>query len=124
TILSAGPVLFTPIVQTVTGPHRRRVPRFYPEVNLFSGNWLVVGTLVQREIFFQAEGVGEYPHGFEDWALWFKCAKLGAQVRKVKNAIYIQHVNPLSKHRQGWRDRNYQVSTHERVQAELEAWTP
>jgi glycosyltransferase involved in cell wall biosynthesis len=115
--------LLTPRVMQVINGRRKRA-QFYREVNLLSGNWLIVGTLVERSLFEEVGGFGDYPHGFEDWSLWYKCARVGAKVKKVPSAIYVQHVNPDSKHRQGWRDRNYQVSTHLRVQAELEAWTP
>jgi glycosyltransferase involved in cell wall biosynthesis len=115
--------LYTPIVQQVVRG-RPRNPSFYPEVNLMMGNWLIVGTVVEADLFRQVGGFGEYPHGFEDWSLWFKCVKSGARVFRVQNAVYIQHVNPRSKHRLGWRDRRWQVETHLRVQAELEAWAP
>lgn len=115
------PLLLTPRVQQIIGG-RRRPPRFYPEVNLLSGNWLIVGTLIERELFEKVGGFGDYPHGFEDWSLWYKATKLGAEVVRVKDAVYVQHVNPKSKHRMGWRDRKYQVSTHISVQKELEAW--
>lgn len=120
----ANRILLTPLVQQILTGGRRRRPAFYPEVNLLSGNWLIVGTVLERELFEYVGGFGDYPHGFEDWSLWFKCAKVGARVVRVKNAIYIQHVNPTSKHRLGWRDRKWQVETHLRVQHELEAWTP
>lgn len=118
-----GAVLLTPAVMQIRQGRRRR-PSFYPEVNLLSGNWLIVGTLLTRSLFFEAQGFSDYPHGFEDWSLWSKCTKLGARVVKVPRAIYVQHVNPNSKHRQGWKDRKWQVATHQRVQAELEAWQP
>lgn len=115
--------LLTPRVsQVINGRHKG--PRFYRQVDLLKGNWLIVGTVVAKSMFDRAGGFGDYPHGFEDWSLWYKCARLGAHVVKVHPAIYIQHVNPHSKHRLGWRDKNYQVSTHLSVQAELEAWTP
>ena len=117
--------LLTPIVQQfLRGRARSRHPSFYPQVNLAHGNWLVVGTALERELFMRAHGFGDYPHGFEDWSLWAKCAKLGAHVVRVNGAIYRQHVNPRSKHRLGWRDKQWQIDTHQRVQAELEAWTP
>jgi glycosyltransferase involved in cell wall biosynthesis len=108
--------LLTPRVQQII--NRREHPaKYYPEVNLMSGNWLVVGTLIERSLFKKVGGFGDYPHGF-------KATKLGAEVVRVDDAIYRQHVNPRSKHRMGWRNRRYQVSTHHSVQAELEAWTP
>lgn len=115
--------LLTPIVQKFLRGRGRR-SAFYNEVPLSSGNWLVIGTVLERSLFERVGGFGDYPHGFEDWSLWFKCDKVGAHVKKVRGAVYRQHINPQSKHRLGWRDKNYQVSTHLKVQAELEAWTP
>ena len=117
-------VLLTPSVQQVRNGRPRGRPTFYPEVDLLGANWLVIGTLVRRDLFLRVGGFGDYPHGFEDWSLWFKCARSGARVVRVPRAIYIQHINPQSKHRLGWRDRRWQVETHQRVQRELEAWTP
>lgn len=117
------PVLLTPIVQKVTRG-RMAPPAFYPEVALAIGNWLVIGTMLKRDLFLKADGFGDYPHGFEDWSLWAKCAKLGARPVKVKQAIYRQHINPRSKHRLGWKNRRWQVETHVQVQKEIEAWRP
>lgn len=122
--VSGDNVLLTPAVQKMRKGRLSGHPSFYPEVDLLIANWLVIGTLVRREMFEYVGGFQDYPHGFEDWSLWFKCAHVGARVVKVPKAIYVQHVNPQSKHRQGWRDRRWQVETHQRVQAELEAWTP
>ena len=41
---------------------------------------------------------------------------------KVKDAFYRYWVNPQSKHKQGWRDRKWQVETHQRVVRELDEW--
>jgi glycosyltransferase involved in cell wall biosynthesis len=112
-------VLLTPSVQKVRKGRVAGSPTFYPEVPLNVANWLVVGTLVRRELFMRVSGFGDYPHGFEDWSLWAKCWKAGARPVRVPKAVYIQHVNPQSKHRVGWRDRKWQVATHQRVQAEL-----
>jgi glycosyltransferase involved in cell wall biosynthesis len=115
--------LMTPIVQQVLRGHAR-APSFYPEIDLLRGNWLVVGTVLERSLFMEVGGFEDYPHGFEDWSLWFKCAKVGARVKKVKSAVYRQHINPRSKHRVAWRNRRLQVEMHRRIQGELEAWTP
>lgn len=115
--------LLNPRVLQVVNGHRRP-PRFYPKCNLLTGNYLVIGTLLERSLFERAGGFSDYPHGFEDWSLWYKVTRLGAKVKPVPEAIYVQHVNPRSKHRLGWRDRRYQVETHQRVQGELEAWSP
>lgn len=116
-------VLYTPAVMKVN-KKRRTPPSFYPEVNLWQGNWLVIGTLIERDLFTRIGGFNDEPHGFEDWSCWSKATKAGAEVVKVPNAIYIQHINPHSKHRAAWRDHRWQVETHQRVEAELAAWTP
>ncbi len=79
----------------------------------------MIGTLIQRELFLEIGGFPEYPHGFEDWAVWAKAWKAGAKIVKVPDAIYRAHVNPHSKHKTAWRDRKTQVETHNRVRAEL-----
>lgn len=113
-----APLLLTPAVSYVH-KGRPRPPMFHPLGDLRTNNFLVVGTLVERQIFHQVGGFSDYPHGFEDWSLWAKCWKAGAQIVQVKKAIYYAHVNPNSKHRQGWKDRRWQVEMHQRVQREL-----
>lgn len=113
------PPLLTPAVQYVQPRGRKQPPRFWPMGDLRQDNFLVIGTLVSRDLFMQVGGFEDYPHGFEDWSLWAKCWKAGAEIVQVKRAIYVAHVNPDSKHREGWRDRKWQVETHKRVQGEL-----
>jgi glycosyltransferase involved in cell wall biosynthesis len=120
---SRDELLLTPSVQKIR-KGRPSKPDFYPEVDLERANWLIIGTLVSRTLLEQAGGFPDYPHGFEDWGLWYKCHRLGARVVRVPKAVYIQHVNPESKHRVGWRDRKWQVATHQRVERELAAWQP
>ena len=114
----SDPLLLTPAVSYVH-KGRPRPPMFHPVGNFQDDNYIVVGTLVERDLFFQVGGFGDYPHGFEDWSLWAKCWKAGARVVQVKRAVYYAHVNPQSKHRQGWKDRQWQVSMHQKVRAEL-----
>lgn len=90
-----------------------------PGVTLRDDNFLVVGTAISRELFDKVDGFSDYPHGFEDWSLWAKAYRAGARVVEVPKAIYIVNVNENSKHRQGWKDRNWQVETHERVRREI-----
>jgi glycosyltransferase involved in cell wall biosynthesis len=121
---SGDGLLLTPAVSYVR-KGRGSPPQFNDRgIPLSQDNWLVVGTLLPRSLFEYVGGFGDYPHGFEDWSLWSKCWRVGARIVKVKDAIYRAHVNPHSKHRQGWRDRRWQVETHQRVAAELAAWTP
>jgi GT2 family glycosyltransferase len=112
--------LLTPAV-SYWYPGRRRAnsPRFLPHCDLSQGNYLVLGTMVQRDLFRQVGGFSDYPHGYEDWSLWAKCWKAGAKVIQVRRAVYIAHVDPNSKHRVAWRDREYQVQMHEQVRRDL-----
>ena len=117
-------LLLTPAVSYVR-KNRAGAPKFNDRgIPLSSDNWLVVGTLITRDLFMRVGGFSDYPHGFEDWSLWYKATKAGARIVKVHRAIYRAYVNPQSKHRQGWRDRRWQVETHQRVARELAAWTP
>ena len=117
-----GAYLLTPAVQQIKKGRPGKPFFFDTGRSLTEDNWLVVGTLVQRDLFLEVGGFNDLPHGFEDWSLWAKCWKAGAEIVKVPEAVYIAHVNPQSKHRQGWRDSKWQVATHMRVVAELEAW--
>lgn len=110
--------LFQPAVRYV---RKGRAPDPYviPAKDLRHDNFLVIGTLVHESIFKAVGGFSDYPHGFEDWALWAKCWKHGVAIVAVPEAVYVAHINPQSKHRQLWRDRRSQVETHLRVQAEL-----
>jgi glycosyltransferase involved in cell wall biosynthesis len=114
--------LYTPAVRHVK-KGRPGAPFFFDRgISLREDNWLVVGTLVHKDLFFEVGGFGDYPHGFEDFSLWSKCFRAGAQVIKVPDAVYVYHHNPQSKHKQGWRDRKWQVETHQRVVRELDEW--
>ena len=113
-----SPLLLTPAVSYVT-KGRPRPPRLLPIVDLSRGNYLVIGTLVQRELFLSVGGFENYPHGFEDWSLWAKCWKAGAKVVQVRRATYIAYIDPTSKHRRMWRDKDYQAAMHEKVRGEL-----
>jgi GT2 family glycosyltransferase len=114
--------LYTPAVRHVK-KGRPAAPFFFDRgISLRQDNWLVVGTLVHKDLFHEVGGFGDYPHGFEDWSLWSKCFRAGAQVIKVPDAVYVYHHNPQSKHKQGWRNRKWQMETHQRVAAELDEW--
>ena len=117
-------VLFTPAVQKI---HKGKpgAPTFFQlgkGHTLRQDNWMVIGTMIHRDLFREVGGFPEYPHGFEDFALWSKCYRIGAEVVKVPDAVYRYFWNPQSEHKRLWRDRKRQVETHIRVVAELDAW--
>ena len=111
--------LYTPIVQQVRGGKKIK-PFFYPECSLETGNWLIIGTLISKRLFDEVGGFHEHPHGLEDWNLWARCVRAGAEIVKVKRAIYIAHFNRHSKHHELARDRNGYRAAYEK--ARLDAW--
>ena len=106
-----GNLLLTPAVN-IKG-------RFWREGPIEETNWLVIGTLVRRETFLKVGGFRDYPHGWDDWALWVKCVQAGARIVKVPDAVYIAHRNSESKKNVSWRDSKWQVETHNRIANEL-----
>lgn len=119
---NATRLLFTPAVQVIRSGRTPGPPTFFRQVPLRDANWLVVGTLIHRDLFWEVGGFPDYPHGLEDWALWSKCARVGATVVKVPGAVYRYHANPDSEHRKLWRQKGRQRDIHRRVAAELDEW--
>ncbi len=115
-------LLLTPAVQTIRNGRPPGKPTFFKEVPLRQANWLVIGTLVHRDLFWEVGGFPEAEHGLEDWALWSKCVRAGAEIVKVPDAVYRYWLNPQSMHRQMWRDKKKQVAAHRRVARELDEW--
>jgi GT2 family glycosyltransferase len=112
-------VLLTPQVSYVQPHGKRLAPKHHRRGNLHDDNFLVVGTLVQRELFLRVGGFEDYPHGYEDWSLWAKCWKEGAQIVQVVGAVYVAYVNPDSKRRTAWRDHKLQLQMHHKIREEL-----
>jgi glycosyltransferase involved in cell wall biosynthesis len=98
-------LLFTPAVLQIRSGRRTRRPFFFPECSFETGNWIVIGTLVSRDLFFKVGGFHDFPHGVEDWNFWARCVRAGARVVKVKRAIYVAHYSRDSKHHRLQRDR-------------------
>ena len=68
-------------------------PVLIPERPLHTGNFLVIGTMVQKKLFEQVGGFQEW-EAYEDWDLFWRCHNAGAGVAKVPEAVYRVHVNP------------------------------
>lgn len=113
------PRLLTPAVRQIRNG-RPRGPFFFPACEFTTGNWLIIGTLVQREFFLELGGFHEFAHGLEDWNLWARCVRAGAEITKVPRAIYVAHYAPDSKHHQLSRDRPAYMKEYER--AREDAW--
>lgn len=93
--------LYTPQVEYVLpGGKRTEPPKFWPEVPIEDGNWLVIGTVVPRQLFMEVGGFEEWPM-WEDWALFARMQKAGARVVKVPDAVYRAHRNPRGRNHEG-----------------------
>ena len=100
-------LLLTPALNR---PGRSRKSFFLPEKPLSDNNWLVIGTLIQRDFFWEIGGFDEQdPHGLEDWSLWSRADAAGARVVKVPDAVYIAHTRRLSSHALYARNPEYGV---------------
>jgi glycosyltransferase involved in cell wall biosynthesis len=117
--INGAPVLLTPRVSYIHRG-RRRPARFWPSTNFQTGNWLVIGTLVQRELFMEVGGFRNFPHGLEDWNLWARCVRAGAEIRKVPGAVYLAHYNEDSAHHQLAKDKEAYMKHY--YAAQCDAW--
>lgn len=91
------PHLLTPMLQEIEHG-RKGVPFFWPERDLAEGNWMVVGTVFSRWLFWKVGGWRSfYGSGvlneWDDWDLWIRCWRAGAEIVKVPDAVYIAHVS-------------------------------
>lgn len=85
-ILYPESVLFNPAVQYVHENYSEE-PKLLPPKDLRTGNYLVIGTTVHRDAFFEAEGFQEWPI-YEDWALFLRLVEMGLGVVQVPEAVY------------------------------------
>lgn len=82
--------LFTPRVSYVNRRGHGTPPQFHVYVPPEEGNWLVIGTVISRTMFRKIGGFEEWPI-YEDWALFARAQKAGAEVVKVPAAVYRAH---------------------------------
>lgn len=62
------------------------------KASILDGNWMVIGTMVRREMFLDVGGFRDLP-AWEDWDLWIRCIRAGATLGVVPEAIYRVGVN-------------------------------
>lgn len=105
--------LLNPAVRFVIPGQRPKPPKMFRPKDLRSGNYLVIGTAMPRDLFLQAGGFDEKWRAYEDWALLWRVHALGAQITPVPHAIYKTHWRPDS--------RNNTVSDSKGLIAEIVA---
>jgi glycosyltransferase involved in cell wall biosynthesis len=64
--------------------------------SLIEHNWMIIGSMVRRELFMKVGGFRELPM-LEDWDLWIRCVLAGAVPEPCEKAIYKVHVIPGSR---------------------------
>jgi glycosyltransferase involved in cell wall biosynthesis len=77
-------------------------PVLIPQRPLDEGNFMVIGTMVERSLFLDVGGFAEL-EAWEDWDLWCRCWRAGAGFNPVPDAIYRIHVNPNGRNNVGGR---------------------
>jgi hypothetical protein len=107
--------LLTPMVSYLFHGQKDRIkaepPKFWREVDLRDGNWLIIGTIIPKTLFMEVGGFRKRPI-YEDWCLFARCHGVGAEIVKVPDAIYRAH----------WREdsRNKSMTREERTRAHYE----
>lgn len=73
-------------------------PLLVPARDLEDSNYLVIGTLVRRALFEQVGGFRDWPV-HEDYDLWLRCARAGASIEQIEEAVYVVHEHVGSRNR-------------------------
>lgn len=85
--------------------------------NLIESNYMVIGTLVQKELFDKVGGFHDWPL-YEDWDLWLRCFLAGADSEVVEDAIYRVHVSEGSRNNPA---RDQQVAIYNKIRGQYVA---
>jgi hypothetical protein len=72
-------------------------PSLVPARPLEDSNYLVIGTLIRREMFLAVGGFRNLPV-HEDYDLWLRCERQrGASIEQIPEAVYVVHQRPGSR---------------------------
>lgn len=63
---------------------------------LLTGNHIVIGAMIRRDLFDMVGGFRELPAA-EDWDLWIRCYLTGARITTCPDAVYRVHVSAGSR---------------------------
>lgn len=103
--------IFVPSISRVAPNGRPSTPAMLPTIPLLSGNYIVIGAPVRRELFMRCGGFDDWPV-YEDWALWIKLWVNGARIVSFPRAIYRVIGTPGT-------SRNSQVGLASRVRGNI-----
>lgn len=87
--------------------------------SLIHHNWMVIGTMVRRDLFLEVGGFRDLPI-LEDWDLWIRMVLAGAKPESCFSAIYRINVRPDSRNNPGNHGQTYS-EIQQRYQAEWNA---
>lgn len=85
--------LFQPSTRTMDSDEK---PYMMPIKNMYATNFLVIGTMVNREMFLDLEGFKDMP-ALEDWDLFIRFALQGVELAQVHDAVYEIGFSPDSR---------------------------
>lgn len=88
--------LFQPATLGVVGEKEDPFSVVIPQKHLLDGNFMVIGTMLSKELFEGVGGFADWPL-YEDWDLWIRCWRAGAGFKPVPEAVYRVHVTPGSR---------------------------
>lgn len=91
-------------------------PVVLEEKPLLEGNFMIIATAVERELFHQVGGFGPMPI-YEDWDLWIRCWRAGAGFGTASGAVYVVHVSEVSRNNQ---DRDIQVHWYNQIRSQYQ----
>lgn len=86
-----------------------------PAASLLDRNHMVIGTMLERDLFIDAGGFREWSM-YEDWDLWLRCWINGATWKPVPGAIYRVNVRTDGRNNQS---RDAQVAVYNQIRNEL-----
>lgn len=79
--------LLQPATLDVTDGVEAPAPVLLPQRPLLEANFMVIGTMVSTELFFEVGAFRDWPL-YEDWDLWIRCWLAGAGLAQVPGAVY------------------------------------
>lgn len=95
-----------PAVQYINPDGMVNRPLVIEPMDLTNGNYLVIGTLVRREMFMDVGGFRDWEF-YEDWCLWQRCWQAGATIEQLPGAVYKAYMR--------WDSRNRAPSTRQKM---------
>jgi glycosyltransferase involved in cell wall biosynthesis len=92
--------LYQPATVGIIGGVQDGEPNIIERRPLLQSNFMVIGTVVEHDLFDTAGGFRDLPV-LEDWDLWIRCWLEGAEPVPVPDAVYRIHVRADSRNRPG-----------------------